>query len=288
MIRSMTGFARESVELDWGSFCWEVRSVNHRYVDVNYKAHEQLRMLEPKVRNLVKAYCSRGKLDVQLQCQWRNDQRDLSVNMALVESLLQAEKQLVKQTGVESTLGSKQLLEWPQVVQQADVINLEACHEVILDGLESALKQLVDVREREGKKLAETVALRLDDVDALVVSIKPRLQQVQRELRDKLLVRFDSLKQTVDPDRLEQELLMLLQRMDIAEELDRLQVHSIEVRNIIVNGGVVGRRLDFLMQELHREANTLSSKSADITVTQSAVDLKVLIEQMREQIQNIE
>ena len=288
MIRSMTAYARESGEVAGTELIWELRSVNHRYLDVVVRLPEDLRALEPSVRERVAARLGRGKLECQLRCQTVvAGNIGLEVDQTRLKALLHACREVEKRTAEASSPGVMDLLRWPGVaVEQAP--DIDQLQPGALALLERTLDEFIETREREGAKLAELISQRCAAVSEAVNRARRRLPEVQARIRDKLTARLAELDVPADNNRLEQELVFLAQKIDIAEELDRLGAHVAEVRSVLQRDEPVGRRLDFLMQELNREANTLGSKSADTETTAVAVDLKVLIEQMREQVQNIE
>ena len=288
MIRSMTAYARESGEVAGTELIWELRSVNHRYLDVVVRLPEDLRALEPSVRERVAARLGRGKLECQLRCHTvAAGSIGLEVDQTRLKALLHACREVEKRTAEASSPGVMDLLRWPGVaVEQAP--DIDQLQPGALALLERTLDEFIETREREGAKLAELISQRCAAVSEAVNRARRRLPEVQARIRDKLTARLAELDVPADNNRLEQELVFLAQKIDIAEELDRLDAHVAEVGSVLQRDEPVGRRLDFLMQELNREANTLGSKSADTETTAVAVDLKVLIEQMREQVQNIE
>jgi uncharacterized protein (TIGR00255 family) len=287
-LSSMTAFSRLDYRADWGVLHWELRSVNHRYLDVTFKTGEALRYLEHMVRERVKQQLGRGKVDVLLQYQFTQQvAHNIVIDHNLVGALLNAQAQVNHQFAVSGNFDAVQLLRWPGVVQEIshDVEQLET---EILQTLDKALSQLLAMRHTEGEAIKRVLLERIEQIEAIVASVQTYLPPIQAAQRDKLKQRMDEAGVQYDAERLEQELVLWAQKIDVFEELDRLLIHCTSVREILTQGGVVGRRLDFVVQELHREANTLGSKSVDSKTTQAAVDLKVLIEQLREQVQNIE
>ena len=286
MTASMTAFARRETHQDWGSLSCEIRSVNQRYLEPAFRLPETLRDLEPVLRNQLRQALSRGKLDITLRFYPAEDNAQLEVNTALLEQLITAADQIYNRTPAAS-LDPLHLLQWPGVMQskQADE---EAVKETALALFQQTLADLKAHREREGTELAKLIEERLVQISQHLVSAQNYLPEALEAWRTNLLERAQKLQVELDPTRLEQEVVMLAQKQDVMEELDRLTTHIKEVRRALTSQQPIGRRLDFLMQEMNREANTLGSKAISMEMTQVSVDLKVLIEQMREQIQNIE
>ncbi len=290
MIRSMTAFARVEQDIDLGTLSWELRTVNHRYLEVSFRLPEELRVLEPAIRERINKRLRRGKVDVGLRFKPNTAvTTDISIDRVYVEKIVQGltdVQRLLPQPG-ELNVSALELLKWPGVIQPRG-FDPEPLHQCALNMLDNALDELMEGREREGEKLKAMLLQRCAGLTALVEAANLRLPDVLLNVRSRLQQRFEELQQSLDAQRLEQEIVLVAQKMDVAEELDRLQAHLSEVNHILAKGGTVGRRLDFLMQEFNREANTLGAKSADVETTRLSVDMKVLIEQMREQIQNIE
>lgn len=288
MIRSMTAFARCEHTAEWGNALWELRSVNNRYLEISSKLPEEVRPVEAALRERVRGRLNRGKVDCLLRIT-SDDSKDqaFEVNMGLAKQLIAAGSELAGLIDGGRPLTASDVLRWPGVVKSAplDVATITGS---VLELLDRALDQLVETREREGHRIAELVEQRLAAMDGILVLVQERLPTVLEAARARLVNRLGELRDQLDHDRVEQEMVILAQKLDVAEELDRLGTHITEVRRVLARDEPVGRRLDFLMQELNREANTLGSKSADKQTTQASVDLKVLIEQMREQIQNVE
>ena len=284
---SMTGFARVESSHDWGNLVWEIRSVNHRYLEPHFRLPELARELEPKLRDAMRKKLSRGKVEVSFSYQLNQGDAQLQVNTELLQQLQGAISQ-VEQTLEQSTpVNALEVLRYPGMLAGAET-DRKLLLSDSLQSFNAALEDLIDHRGREGSDLGKMIEQRLEGIleqVALVRSILPGILVAQRE---RLLEKLSAVKLDLDNDRLEQEMVILAQKTDVDEELDRLETHVTEVRRTLKQKGSVGRRLDFLMQELNREANTLSSKSIVTDTTQAAVELKVLIEQMREQIQNIE
>jgi uncharacterized protein (TIGR00255 family) len=288
-LNSMTGFGRIEIELPTGQLQWEIRSVNHRYLDIQLKLPEGFRVIEQKFRDLISAQVKRGKVDALLLIKRKPGQvATTSLNTDVAKQVIaQTEILNSMMTAPPAPISSIDILRWQGVLEE-EKTDTEAAFEEAQTALGDAVDQLCGSRQREGEKLQSMLESRCVDIEALVKSVQGRIPAVLKDIHKKLEQRIKALDVQPDSDRLEQELAMIAQKLDVAEELDRLTAHIAEVRATFVTGEPVGRRLDFLMQELNREANTLGSKSADAETTRQAVDLKVLIEQMREQVQNVE
>ncbi len=292
MTLSMTAFARTDQETPWGTLVWELRSVNHRYLELGLRLPEELRHLETPVREILGKRVGRGKLDVTLRYQARETaDTGMTLDQGQVDRLLGAARRVeamaAERDAVVSPWRIVDLLRWPGVLV-APKIDVDALSASAVRLLDVAVEQLIDTRRREGARLGETLKQRLETMSHIAERVRQLLPEVAQLFRSKLEARLAEVRGELDPARLEQEMLLFAQKMDVTEELERLSVHIDEVRRVLGQSGQIGRRLDFLMQELHREANTLGSKSPDVRLTNAAVDLKVLIEQMREQVQNIE
>jgi uncharacterized protein (TIGR00255 family) len=285
----MTGFASVERQLPDGRLSWEIRSVNHRYLEIGLRLPEDFRVLEPVIREQLGALLGRGKVDVGLRFTRgdNNNEGDLVVNTALAKQILALHKQLGEISGTRQETNIDALMRWPGMVTERPH-DSDSLHKEAMELLSEAIAGLRDARGREGEKLVSMIQERLDNVAALVAQVKEWLPEIREGLKNKLLARLADLPQPLDAGRLEQEVAFLVQKIDVDEELDRLDAHVSEARRVLKLDEPVGRRLDFLMQEFNRESNTLSSKSIDNRSTQAAVELKVLIEQMREQVQNIE
>lgn len=285
---SMTGFARTEQQEVWGLLSCEIRSVNHRYLDLSFKCPETLRSIEPNLREKVKKVLHRGKVEVSLYLRTdTNSDQELALNTELAAHIAQLAEQASNNLKNPAAINPLDILKWPGVIKASE-IDSDALTHVAHALFTETLKGLHENRMREGQELAQFIEQRLLAIDEHVKHIQTILPKILAHHKDKLNEKLAVLQVDVDSDRLAQELVYLAQKSDVAEELDRLLAHLAEVRRTLKQKGPVGRRLDFLMQELNREANTLSSKSIDSETTTSAVELKVLIEQMREQIQNIE
>ena len=288
MVRSMTAFSRQEQSGEFGELILELRSVNHRYLDISLRLPDELRSLESKLREQIASRLTRGKLDVSLRYQPPTQAgENLQLNMELVKELSKASREIDHVLYDHAPVNSMDLLRWPGVLQ-ARTINTDALHAAVLTLLNAGLDDLIATREREGTKLAEVISLRCEAMTGVVREVKEKMPMIMQGWRDKLVARLQQAKLEVDPERLEQEIVYLAQKTDVDEEMDRLAMHITEVQRVLTEKNAIGRRLDFLMQELNREANTLGSKSVDVDTTRASVDLKVLIEQMREQVQNIE
>jgi uncharacterized protein (TIGR00255 family) len=283
----MTGFARRERQFPWGLLAWELRSVNHRFMEVGCRLPEEFRAAESDFRQTIAGVVRRGKVDCSLHFRPAEPSGPLEVDAGLLGSLTRRAREVAADAGAAARIDVLELLRWPGVVRNEtrDPLPLiAAAHELLGD----ALAELTRFRDSEGGRLCEVLAQRCAGLSELSARVENRLPEVRARSRAKLLERITALVAEVDHDRLEQELAMLAQRQDVDEEIDRLRGHVTEVRKAFGGREPAGRRLDFLMQELNREANTLSSKSQDLETTRAAVDMKVLIEQMREQVQNIE
>lgn len=287
MTLSMTAFASANKQTELGTYSWEIRSVNSRYLELHFRLPDALRSIEGPLREQLRNSLTRGKVECTLKFSPNQSQQTLSINDDLVAQINQAADQVHGIIGPGNALSALEILKWPGVIIQGD-LNREATNQESLNAFNGALSQLIEMREREGQALNAFIHQRLDNIDEQVKKVSDILPQILETQRQALKAKLDQLVDKVDPDRIEQEMVILLQKADVDEELDRLKAHLEEVARILKQKGAIGRRLDFMMQELNREANTLSSKSISHLTTQTSVELKVLIEQMREQIQNIE
>jgi len=287
MIRSMTGFARRERQYPWGLLAWELKTVNHRYLEVGCRLPEEFRAAEADFRQAVSSAVRRGKVECSLHFRPATVTGALEIDTEALAAVTQRAQQLAAQAGPAARIEVLDLLRWPGVVrdQSRDSVALIAAAQALLG---EALIELARFRDSEGGRLREALEQRCNGLTEFAGRVTERLPEVRARMRAKLLDRIAQLTADVDHERLEQELAILAQRLDVDEELDRLRGHVTEVRKAFAGQEPAGRRLDFLMQELNREANTLSSKSQDIETTRAAVDMKVLIEQMRERVQNIE
>lgn len=288
MTRSMTAFARYEEQTDLGTLSWEIRSVNHRYLEVGFRLDESFRPLEMAMRKFISDTLGRGKVEVALRYKSPEQQQDsLEINEALAERVISRYQQLAALSDNAAPLDLMKVMQWPGVIETPS-LDQEALSERVMASLQKALIDLVDTREREGAALQIMIEQRCQQIHRIAEEVRERMPEILQNHRQKLQERVQDLAINLEPERLEQEMVLLAQKSDVAEELDRLQNHVREVESVLQRDEPIGRRLDFLMQELNREANTLGSKSIDTDTTRYSVDLKVLIEQMREQIQNIE
>ncbi len=284
MTKSMTAFARS----ESGHISWELRSVNHRYLEVGFKIPDAFRCLEMGLRNKLKIMLSRGKIDCQLRIgQSQASDAGLAIDEKLLEDLNGALAAIIPKIQTVAPVNPLELLKWPGLLteQTEDEATIK---ETIVELFDQALTQLIEMRTSEGTELRKIVLEKLADLESIVEQAATEAPIISARQRDKMIARLNDLQIDADPGRIEQELVIMAQKSDVAEELDRLNTHIEEVSTTLDSDDAVGRRLDFLMQELNREANTLSSKAVATNTTIQAVELKVAIEQMREQIQNIE
>ena len=287
MIYSMTAFARLEVKKDWGDAVWEIRSVNQRYLENFFRLPEQFRGLENTLREKLRQSLTRGKIECSLRIETKKQTNaELNLNKELANQVIQSLQWIKAQAG-EGEINLTDVLRYPGVVE-AQEQDLDAISQDLLTAFDDLLTDFIAMRGREGEKLNDIIQQRLDAIAVEANKVRSQMPAVLQWQRERLLQRFEDAQVNLDPQRVEQEMILLAQRVDVAEELDRLQMHVKETTNILKKGGAVGRKLDFMMQELNRESNTLASKSINADITASAVELKVLIEQMREQIQNLE
>ncbi|KFX17429.1 YicC/YloC family endoribonuclease [Pectobacterium betavasculorum] len=287
MIRSMTAYARREIKGNWGSAAWELRSVNQRYLETYLRLPEQFRSLEPVARERIRARLTRGKIECNLRFELDpSAQSALILNEKLAKQLVNAAN-WVKMQSDEGEINPVDILRWPGVMS-AEEQDLDAISAELLKALEGALDDFIAARESEGNALKAMIEQRLAGVSAEVVKVRAQMPNILLWQRERLQNKLEDAQVQLENNRLEQELVLMAQRVDVAEELDRLDAHIKETYKILKKEEAVGRRLDFMMQEFNRESNTLASKSINADVTASAIELKVLIEQMREQIQNIE
>lgn len=288
MPHSMTAFARQELVKDWGTLTLELRSVNHRYLDISLRMPEDFRSLEGKIREKVSAKLARGKVDVGLRfSRTEASSGEIIIDKDLVQQISAASREIDHILYNPEAVSSLDILRWPGVIKTPELDAAELTT-ALLELLDASLDDMLEGRAREGVKLADLILLRCQSISEVINDVKKRLPEIMQIWREKLEKRIQDASVEVDENRLEQELVILAQKTDVDEELDRLVTHVTEVERVLKDQKPIGRRLDFLMQELNREANTLGSKSIDSETTKASVDLKVLIEQMREQIQNIE
>ncbi|MGL4535433.1 MAG: YicC/YloC family endoribonuclease [Weissella cibaria] len=287
MIRSMTAYARRDIKGEWGSAAWELRSVNQRYLETYIRLPEQFRGLEPVIRERIRNRLTRGKIECNLRFEPdANAQSSLILNEKLAKQLVETAN-WVKMQSDEGEINPMDILRWPGVMA-AEEQDLDAISTDLMQALDIVLDDFIVSRETEGTALKALIEQRLAGVNAEVIKVRAHMPNILQWQRERLLNKLEEAQVQLENTRLEQELVLMAQRVDVAEELDRLEAHVKETHNILKKKEAVGRRLDFMMQEFNRESNTLASKSINAEVTNSAIELKVLIEQMREQIQNIE
>ena len=289
MIRSMTGFARRERQGPWGTLSCELRSVNHRYLELSLRLPDDLRCLEGDARTLLATSLRRGKVEAGIYLRSATaDTAALELNRPLVAELRQRAAEVAEMLGgPPAAISAFDVLRWPGVVRETDR-DLAPVATEAMSLLAETVAELNESRGREGARLRDTLRQRCDTLRERIATVRARLPEVRGRIQSRTAERAAQLGVNVDPDRLEQEIALLACKMDVEEELDRLGSHATEILQVFDSKEPAGRRLDFLMQELNREANTLSSKSQDVETTRAAVDVKVLIEQMREQVQNIE
>lgn len=288
MIRSMTGFARRERQGPWGTLVCELRTVNHRYLEASLRLPEELKALDNDARQAIAAALRRGKVDASLYLRAASgSQRSLELDNSLLDELLARVEQVRARLREAAPVSPLELLRWPGVVREAE-LDAKPVLVAALDLLREALAELNETRHREGQRIRELLLARCTSMRTYVQVVKVRLPEVSQRMRERIVERISQLGVAPDVERLEQELVLYTHKMDVDEELDRLGGHLDEVIAVLDSSEPAGRRLDFLMQELNREANTLSSKSQDSETTRAAVDMKVAIEQMREQVQNVE
>lgn len=284
----MTGFARRERQGPWGTLVCELRTVNHRYLETSLRLPDELKALENEVRQGIAAALRRGKVDASLYLKAASGtQRSLELDTALLDGLLARVEQVRGRLADAAPVSPLELLRWPGIVREAE-LDAKPVLVAALELLREAVNELNDTRYREGQRMRDLLLARCASVRAQVQVVKLRLPEVSQRLRERILERISQLGVAPDVERLEQEIVLYTHKMDVDEELDRLTAHLEEVTSVLDSSEPAGRRLDFLMQELNREANTLSSKSQDSETTRAAVDMKVMIEQMREQVQNVE
>jgi len=285
--KSMTAFGRAEIVSSLGSFIWEVRSVNHRYLETNFRMPETFRQFEIKLKEKLRKRIARGKCDISLQFQRAANDLDLNVNQASVNALIKAQEQIKAIATEANGLNVQQILNWQGVLVDTEM-DIALLEELLLNSFEQAVEHFIEVRQSEGARMADVIDERLEKINDIVRMLEKELPEILQEYEQKIRTKLAELIDSVDEDRLGQEMVLLAQKTDVAEELDRLKAHVLAVKEALQKAEPCGRRLDFLMQELNREANTLGSKSISLVNTNGAIELKVLIEQMREQVQNIE
>ncbi len=284
----MTGYANADVELPELRINCELRSVNHRYLDISFKIPEKFRFMEPEIRSRLQSGLGRGKIECLLSYKHSSgSSSSIAINDEVLQELINTIKKIDSSTGSTGHYSAMDILNWPGV-QQEQTIEQDSLKHDLVELIDTTLNKLKTVRQQEGGQLAKLIEQRCHKIEQLVKQASSLMPKTIEALQNKLKIKIETIAAQPDPDRLEQELVYLAQKMDVEEELDRLATHVQEVLATLKKNEPVGRRLDFLMQEMNREANTLGSKSANIDMTNIAIELKILIEQMREQIQNIE
>ena len=285
MVASMTAFARLEDSGEWGHAVWEIRTVNHRYLDISIRLPEELRALETSVREQVSIKLKRGKVECNLRYDADSATGDISINAGLAEKIIHAARGLP--TEEAAPINPLDVLRWPGVIDKYSP-DLERLSNPVISLLDKSLENILHNRHREGEQIEQMITKRCDLSLHQLRQIRDKVPEIIAAMRERHMARVQELGIELDNGRLEQEIALLSQKLDVAEELDRMETHINEVKRILTGTEPIGRRLDFLMQEMNREANTLGSKSAHIDTSNASIELKVLIEQMREQIQNIE
>lgn len=289
MVHSMTAYARAEQEVSDGLvLTWELKSVNHRFLEAQFRMPEPLRELEQELRELLRRHLGRGKVDATLRAEAGGGSQRMQLNRPLLLQILAILEQVRRDAPEMGAPSSMDILRWPGMLAGEQSLDAGELRESVSDLFESALAELIGHRRREGEALRDTLTGRLDAIDDLIEQIRRQTTSAAHQVQQRLRQRLADLQANVDPERLEQEVALLASRGDIAEELDRLRIHVEEARTNLRGPGPHGRRLDFLTQELNREANTVGAKALLAETSQRAVDLKVVIEQIREQVQNLE
>lgn len=288
MIQSMTAFARTQSQGPWGSMVCEIRSINHRYLEINMRLPEPLHELEVMMRDRIRHLVKRGKVDCHLRyLPSETSNIEITIDTKLAQQLCKANEAIADLINNPAPVNTMDILRWPGILE-VDEVDMDTIRKEVDTLLEKTLQNLLEARAREGEELKQLFIQRLDAMKEEVAKVRLKLPTIMAAQRERLLLRFNDAQVELDSGRLEQELVIFAQKIDVNEELERLDTHIAEVKRVLKQGGAMGRRLDFLMQELNREANTLGSKSVDVDTTHASVELKVLIEQIREQVQNVE
>ena len=287
MPRSMTAYARITEDKSWGSITCELRSVNHRFLEVGFRMPDVLRESETILRDMTRKKLTRGKIDCSLQIDFNHSDAISTLDLEVAQSHIEIAQAIASKLSDTAPISAVDIMKLPGVIKDAS-IEAKQINKAGQQAFDLALDQMLDGREREGAKLAEMVEKRLVGIESQIAIVRENLPEILQQQRTRLHEKLNELKEQMDEQRLEQEMVIIANRADVDEELDRLEAHISEIRLALKSNESIGRRLDFLMQELNREANTLGSKSISNITTQVSVELKVLIEQMREQIQNIE
>jgi uncharacterized protein (TIGR00255 family) len=287
MPRSMTAFARNTIDFPWGSVTCELRSVNHRFLETSFRLPETLREIEMPLREIARKKLTRGKVDCSVQMAFNNSDAAINADLNLAKRYIDIAEQIADQIDQPAPISPLDIMRWPGILKDQH-IEPESLHKAAIETFSATVDQLLQGRHREGDKLADIIEQRLVGIESQVKIVRDNLPDILAHQRTRLEEKMVDMKTQLDEGRLEQEMVIIANRSDVDEELDRLEVHIAEIRRVLQSSDSIGRRLDFLMQELNREANTLGSKSIAGVTTQASVELKVLIEQMREQIQNLE
>jgi uncharacterized protein (TIGR00255 family) len=287
MPRSMTAFARNTIDFPWGSVTCELRSVNHRFLETSFRLPETLREIEMPLREIARKKLTRGKVDCSVQMAFNNSDAAINADLNLAKRYIDIAEQIADQIDQPAPISPLDIMRWPGILKDQH-IEPESLHKAAIETFSATVDQLLQGRHREGDKLADIIEQRLVGIESQVKIVRANLPDILAHQRTRLEEKMVDMKTQLDEGRLEQEMVIIANRSDVDEELDRLEVHIAEIRRVLQSSDSIGRRLDFLMQELNREANTLGSKSIAGATTQASVELKVLIEQMREQIQNLE
>jgi uncharacterized protein (TIGR00255 family) len=285
----MTAFARAQREGNWGHLVCEMRSINHRYLEISLHLPEVLRVFDMALRERIRQKIKRGKIECAVRFQHANDSAGamLSIDEAYAKELCGAAEKISHFLKKPAEINPADILRFSGVLESQEA-NLEQLEKELFSLVDQAIEELVSARAREGEELKQLFLQRMDAMEKEVSKVRKELPGIMTAQREKMLKRFNDVKLDLDPARLEQEMVMFAHKIDVAEELERTETHIGEVRRVLKHGGPVGRRMDFLLQELNREANTLGSKSTDTVITHTAIEMKVLIEQVREQVQNVE
>lgn len=287
MPRSMTAYARITEEHSWGSISCELKSVNHRFLEIGFRMPESLREAETTLRDMARKKLGRGKIDCSVQIAFNHFDNTSDLDLEAARGHIKTVESIAAEIKQAAAISAVDIMKLPGVLKDS-AVNAKQLGKSAIQAFDLALDQMLEGRTREGEKLADMIEQRLSSIETQIVLVRQNLPEILQQQRNRLHEKLSELKDQLDEQRLEQEMVIIANRADVDEELDRLEAHVIEIRRVLNESASIGRRLDFLMQELNREANTLGSKSISNITTQASVELKVLIEQMREQIQNIE
>lgn len=288
-MHSMTGFASVTTEFDGGSFTLELRSLNNRYLDLQLRLPDELRALEFTLREIINRHLARGKVECRIEFSARpGEQLMARINPAMLRQLAQWSTEVRDILPAAGSLTVAEVLRWNNVLQSAAVSQSDSLHQLVLQSLQQVLNDFLAARAREGEKLRLFLTQRIAQIEQLCTTVAPRIPTAIAAYEEKMVARLRLAMQGGDDERLRQEISLFAGKIDVDEELSRLQAHVAEVKRVLARSGPIGKRLDFMMQELQREANTLGAKSVDAEVSRSSMEMKLVIEQMREQIQNIE